>query len=181
LIAKGLEKARHMSLYDQLAQKKAAITKQWFDAVINTYSAETTRFLRSQKDPFANPVGQTTLQNLTELVNLLIDEDDLSRAQSLLDPIIRIRAIQDFTAARAVRFVFDLKGVIRSQLPQLDDRESRAEMALLEQRVDELGLMAFDIYMRCREKIFDLKANDVRNRTFKAFARAGLIKEPGQD
>ena len=171
-----------MSLHDQLAQEKAAITKQWFDSVINTYSAETTRFLRSQKDPFANPVGQTTLQNLKGLVDLLIDGQNLDQADNLLDPIVRIRAIQDFTAARAVRFVFDLKDVIRSLLPgAMDDPKARTDMALLEDRIDELGLIAFDIYMRCREKIYELKANDVRNRTFKAFARAGLIKEPEQD
>ena len=170
-----------MSLHDQLAQKKAVITKLWFDAVINTYSAETTRFLRNQNDPFANPVGQTTLQNLGALVDLLIDEKDLAQAEPLLDPIIRIRAIQDFTAARAVKFVFDLKGVIRSQISQLDDEKNRSQLALLEDRLDELVLMAFDVYMRCREKIYELKANDVRNRTFKAFARAGLIKEPEQD
>jgi hypothetical protein len=35
--------------------------------------------------------------------------------------------------------------------------------------------------MACREKIYELKANETRNRTFKAFERAGLIKkDPGE-
>jgi hypothetical protein len=43
-----------------------------------------------------------------------------------------------------------------------------------------LGLLAFDIYMQCREKIYELKANEMKERTFKAFARAGLVKEPDE-
>jgi len=35
----------------------------------------------------------------------------------------------------------------------------------------------FDIYMMCREKIYELKANEVRNRTYRAFKRANLITE----
>jgi hypothetical protein len=34
--------------------------------------------------------------------------------------------------------------------------------------------------MKCREKIYQIKANEEKNRTFSAFERAGLIKElPG--
>jgi hypothetical protein len=33
--------------------------------------------------------------------------------------------------------------------------------------------------MACREKIYELKANEARDRTFRAFERAGLIsKDP---
>jgi hypothetical protein len=42
-------------------------------------------------------------------------------------------------------------------------------------RIDELSLIAFNIYVECREKIFQLKANEVRDRTFKALRRAGLV------
>jgi len=32
--------------------------------VVDTYPADTSRFLKSQKDPFANPVGGATIQGL---------------------------------------------------------------------------------------------------------------------
>jgi hypothetical protein len=31
--------------------------------------------------------------------------------------------------------------------------------------------------MQCREKIYELKANEMKNRTFRAFERAGLVSE----
>ncbi len=160
-----------MGLTEQLAKEKDAIVKRWFERVVDTYPAETSRFLRSQKDPFANPVGQTTFQGLATLVDLLSGPMDPEKARNALDPIIRIRAIQDFTASRAVRFVFELKAIVRATAGQGQD------LTELEARIDELALVAFDLYMACREKIYDLKANEMKSRTYKAFAKAGLIKE----
>ncbi|NNK01255.1 MAG: RsbRD N-terminal domain-containing protein, partial [Desulfatitalea sp.] len=105
------------------------------------------------------------------LIELLSASPDPAADRQALDPIIRIRAIQDFTASRAVRFVFDLKAIIHAQIP---DAQGQAQ---LDARIDELALTAFDLYMSCREKIYDLKANEVKQRTYKAFAKAGLIKE----
>lgn len=169
-----------MSLLEQLARKKNSIVKAWFEGIIASYPADTAQFLAGQKDPFANPVGQTTLQNLEPLIDHILDETDLQTVRSLLDPIIRIRAIQDFTPAKAVGWIFDLKDIIRESSGTLDGRHLK-ELGRLERRIDQLGLLAFDIYMQCREKIYDLKANEMKARTYRAFARAGLIKEPADN
>ena len=168
-----------MDLLEQLAQKKNAIIKQWFDRLMETYPADTAQFLSSQKDAFANPVGQNSLQSLNDLFDHILTDFDPKTAQPIVDPIIRIRAIQDFTPAKAVRFVFDLKDVIHNAVHTevSDHKDQRA----LYKRIDNLGLLAFDVYMQCREKIYDLKANEMRKRTLSAFDRAGLIKEPDDD
>ena len=171
-----------MSLPQKLAGKKAAITKKWVEAVINSYPTETARFLKSQSDPFANPVGQATRQGLGTLFDFLLGDLTSDQAREALDPIIRIRSIQDFTPSRAVSFIFDIKEIARDMCGNdLRDIQKAAEMRALEKRIDELGMMAFDIYMQCREKIYALKANEMKDRTYKAFARAGLIKEPLED
>jgi hypothetical protein len=181
---RGLVEAPHMSLPQQLAAKKSAILKSWVAIVINSYPTETARFLNSQKDPFANPVGQTTQEGLNAVLNLLLSDPlNHNEARQALDPIIRIRAIQDFTPSQATRFVFDLKKVIRNVMgvrraSDHSDRLAPEDITDLETRIDELGLLAFDIYVKCREKIFEIKANEVKDRTFKAFARAGLVKGP---
>lgn len=166
-----------MGLYQQLAPKRAAIVRKWFDGLMDTYPAETADFLRNQKDQFANPIGQTTHQSLQTLFDLLVNEFDPEAVRAALDPVIRIRAIQDFTPSQAVGFVFQLKRIVRESLPGL----SAEALTALDHRIDELGLLAFDIYMRCREQIYDLKANEVKERTFSAFSRAGLVKEPADE
>jgi hypothetical protein len=165
-----------MELVKQLAQKKSAIIKVWFEKVVNTYPIDTAQFLKSQKDPFANPVGRNSLQSLQDIFDLAQGGFDPKTARPLIDPIIRIRAIQDFTPSQAVGFLFDLKALIRETVPVEAKKDLKALQAL-DRRIDELSLLAFDIYMQCREKILDLKANEMRARTYAAFSRAGLIKE----
>jgi hypothetical protein len=169
-----------MKLESVLAQKRSAIVKKWFDLVVDTYPPDTSRFLKSQKDPFANPVGNTTREGLAGLVADLAKEPDPEAAAGHLDPIIRIRAVQKFTPAEATGFVFSLKQIIRDQIgAAAADSEMQAGLAALDARIDQLCLIAFDIYMKCREKIFQIQADEQRNRIFKAFQRAGLVTEIG--
>lgn len=171
-----------MDLLKQLARKKKAIVKQWFNRLMATYPADTAQFLNSQKDPFANPVGQNALQSMEGILDHILTDFNPKTAKPIIDPIIRIRAIQDFTPSKAVRFVFDLKDIVRDIAgADQDARQSQRALAELDQRIDALGLLAFDIYMQCREKIYDLKANEMRARTLSAFDRAGLIKEQDED
>jgi hypothetical protein len=103
---------------------------------------------------------------------------DPEAVTSHLDAIIRIRAVQNFTPSQAIAFVLSLKKVLRENLTkELRDSRIASELVTFETKIDRLCLMAFDIYMQCREKIFQIRANETRNRTFKAFARAGLISE----
>ncbi|MDO9565978.1 MAG: RsbRD N-terminal domain-containing protein [Candidatus Desulfaltia sp.] len=168
-----------MRLNDLLKQKKAAIVKQWFDMVVNTYPLDTSQFLKGQKDPFANPVGNTISQGIEPLFDELINKMDQNTITSFLEPILKIRAVQVmFSPSQAVAFIFSLKEVIRKNLKkETSDNEILNELLLFESKIDEMGLMAFDVFMKCREKIYAIKATDERNRTFKAFERAGLVAE----
>jgi hypothetical protein len=83
----------------------------------------------------------------------------------VLDNIVRIRAIQDFTASQAVSFPFLLKQIIRAEF-EPDALPYSEELAALEARIDELALLAFDLYVKCREQVFEIKANEIKRRAF---------------
>ncbi len=167
-----------MRLNNLLVQKKTTLVKKWFAMVIETYPSDTAKFLKSQKDPFANPVGRTVYQGLEALFDQLLKGMDHETLTSCLDPIIRIRAVQNFTPSQAVSFILFLKDVIRTNLnTEIMEEQLVDELLLLESQIDELILIAFNLYMQCREKVFELKANEMKNRTFRAFERAGLVKE----
>jgi hypothetical protein len=167
-----------MSLNSLLAQRKTAIVKKWFAATIETYPPDTAKFLKSQKDPFANPVGKTISKGLEGLLNEFLKEMDYEIIISFLDPIIRIRAIQNFSPAQAISFIFLLKKAIRENIKkEVSEEQLFNELLLLESKIDQLAMIAFNLYMQCKEKIYDLKANEMRNTTYKAFKRAGLVRE----
>ena len=171
-----------MRLKNLLAQKQAVIVKHWFGRVIETYPSETAKFLKSQKDPFANPVGRTIYQGLEAVFDQLVKGIDHKVLTSWLDPIIRIRAIQNFSPSQAVGFIFFLKKAIRTTLhKEIAKEQIGDELLSFETQIDELSLIAFNLYMQCREKICELKANEMKNRTFKAFERAGLVKQMPED
>ena len=167
-----------MSFNDLLAQRKTAILKRWFALVIGTYPSDTAKFLKSQKDPFANPVGRTISRGLEALFDELLKGMDYETITSFLDPIIRIRAVQNFSPSQAIGFIFSLKNVIRESLSkEIAEEQIAKDLLLFELKIDELSLIAFNLYMQCREKIYKLKANEMKDRTFRAFERAGLVKE----
>ena len=159
-----------------LEQKKAEIAKKWFDLAAQTYAPDTAEFMKSKTDAFANPVGSTMLNGIKVLLDQLIHTMDPEIATSHLDPIIRIRAVQSFTPSQATAFILYLKKVLRENLKkELRDNQIAAELLELESKIDQLFLIAFDINMQCREKVYQISANETRNRTFRAFERAGLI------
>ena len=58
--------------------------------------------------------------------------------------------------------------------------EDRAGLLLNEfvdyaRRIDELMLIGVNIYVNCREKLFQLKVDTEREKIYSAFSRAGLI------
>ena len=169
-----------MRLNDLLKQKKAAIIKEWFNIIINSYPSDTAHFLKKQKDHFANPVGTTILHSLKPLFDEILNGMDHKAIVSYIDPMIRIRAVQVmFSPSQAVGFIFSLKEAVRSNLKkrEIQDDQIINELIIFESKIDEVGLMAFDIFMKCREQIYELKSNGERNRVFRAFQRAGLISE----
>ncbi len=162
--------------------QKKAIVDSWFDLVIRSYPPDTSRFLKGQKDPFANPVGQTTRKGLEAVFDEVLSGMDREALTEFLDPIIRIRAVQDFTPSKATAFILDLKPILRQHLRKhLADTEAAAEMRQIERNIDALLLIGFDIYVTCREKIYQLKVSTERDKIYRAFARAGLIKEDPED
>jgi len=82
---------------------------------------------------------------------------------------------------RAVRGRLHRKKVLRDHLSEaLQDAAMLMELFAFESRIDQLSLIAFDIYMTCKEKIYQIAANETRNQTFRALERAGLISQTPQ-
>jgi hypothetical protein len=168
-----------MKLEDLLKQKASHIRKRWLNLIIDTYPADSQRFFREQKDRFANPVGTALSRAVETLYHELLHGMDPEKVHSSLDEIVRIRAVQDFSPARAMSFVFLLKKVLREELHQ-DIKESATaweDLLSLEARVDEMALRGFDLYMNCRERVYELRAREAKTHVSRLLQKAGLLCE----
>jgi hypothetical protein len=154
-------------LLQVLAAKKHAIIREWLARTLQTYPAHTGRFLVREKDPFRNPVGHTLQEAFPALFDQLIGGMDATTITPFLDGIVRIRAVQDFTAGQAVAFLFLLKKVVREALQdEIRRRPDGDGLAAVDGGIDEMALLAFDLFMKCREKIYEIKANEAKRRIY---------------
>jgi hypothetical protein len=168
-----------MKLKDLLLERENAVVKKWFDLILQDYPADATHFFKGQKNRFANPVGHTISQGISELFDVLVDGLDSSdKVYSSLDDIVRIRAVQDFSPSRALSFIFLLKKVIRDEMErEIREHQLSDELTSLESDIDKMALLAFDIYMKCRERIYEIKADEVKRITFRLLQKAKLVCE----
>lgn len=172
-----------MRFEKRIVKHKKQILTQWFEVLTGTYPSDTARFLKANPDTFANPVGGTARRSLEAVLDALINDASPEEITTLLDPLIRIRAVQTmFTPSQATAFILDLKSIIRTSLSnKIDNPQDRRELLALENRIDRLLLIAFDIFIRCREKIYHIKATEEQSKIYRAFARAGLVRENLED
>jgi hypothetical protein len=168
-----------MKLKNILLDKKSDILKRWFDLILETYPSETSGFLKNQQNRFANPVGSSLFEGIEGIFDEILGQrTDSAKVSTFLESIIKIRAIQDFTPSQAVAFIFMLKNIFREELEnEIPENQVTGELSVLDSQIDDLALLSFDIYMKYREKIYEMKANEVKNMTFRLLQRADLLHD----
>jgi hypothetical protein len=152
-----------MALSKLLTQNKDSILQRWFNLIADTYPTEVSGFLKG-KDRFSNPVGYTISQETNTLYEeLLQGRVDSDKASASLESIVKITAIQDFTPGEAISFVFLLKQAMAEELEsEIVKEQSFKEWLNFEASIDKLASVAFDKYVKCREKIYELRVNEIK-------------------
>ncbi|MDY6864040.1 MAG: RsbRD N-terminal domain-containing protein [Thermodesulfobacteriota bacterium] len=165
-------------LNDILIEKKTSVLKGWLKQILDTYPIETSRFLKQEKDRFLNPVGYTFTKEIEAIYEELLNEKNSDRLFASLENIIKIKAVQEFSPSEAISFIFILKGVIREELKNnIRGNDMAYELMEIDNKIDTLALLSFDIYMKCREKIYEIRVNETKRNLSSFLKRAKLIYE----
>lgn len=163
-----------MSIRNLLSKKRQGIIKKSFELTIATYPEESQSFLKDESRQFTNPIGYIIHQSIEQIVDKIINEESLESFIAPLEEIVRIRAVQDFSPSQAVGFIFLIKKAFQDQLEK--EIESSQLLDFLS-RIDSLSLIAFDIFMKYREKIFDLKSKELIDRTWWILKKWNIVSE----
>jgi hypothetical protein len=174
---------------DILKENQSAIVDQWLADTLATYQSGAAEFFKHTKDPFANPVGNALIKGMAGIFECLVTERPIESTRGNLDEIIRIRAVQDFSPSQAISFVFLLKKTVRMELGgKINNPELLADLTAFESRIDEVVLLAFEIYAHCREQVNKLRVDEVKRSVsaiMTTFCRNGikpdLASEPSCD
>jgi hypothetical protein len=162
------------SIDSLLTERKAAIVDRWLNTILETYPAQTKKFLIKERNSIANPVGQTFARELGPLFDAMLASPGVDRAavEPHLDPIVRIRAVQEFSPTEALGFVFELKRVIRVELGDA----AGPGLAAFDERIDRLAMIAFEVYLACVKKMYDIRVDEMRRRTGKLLERMNRVR-----
>ena len=129
-----------------------------------------------KSDRFANPVGAGLREGLAELLDGILTGVDPDELTSALDRVIRVRAVQEFSPSAAVGFVFDLNDLVREVTGDLG-ADAVESLEALDHRIESLGLRAFDVYMSCREQMWKIRAQEIRNQSVGIMERVAEWRE----
>ncbi|MEJ5227140.1 RsbRD N-terminal domain-containing protein [Thermodesulfovibrio sp.] len=163
-----------MSIRDFLSKKRKAIVNKSFELTVSTYPEESQSFLKDNSRQFTNPIGYNLYQSIEQIVEKIINEEPIDNFITPLEEIIRIRAVQDFTPSQAVGFIFLIKKAFQDELEK--EIEPLKVLDFLS-RIDSLTLIAFDIFMKYREKIYDLKSKELIDRTWWILKKWNIVSE----
>lgn len=164
-----------MELKKFLEEKRPLILERWFQRVVEEYPSEAREFISNiKKDRFDNPLGFTIFEGLEGLFDHLLHKKDLNGS---LDTFIKLRAIQEFKPSQAVGFIFALKNIIHKELCSQSDRGLMEEFQVFSSEIDLLALRLFDIYMESRERLNEVKVNELRNMTAWILKKVNILKE----
>jgi len=165
-----------MNLEKFLEERKSAILERWFDSILETYPTDTKRFLQKKQNRFANPVAHEISRGIEGIFDNILTGANSEDVSPFLDKIIRIRAVQDFPPSQALGFIFDLKKLIREELAEnIGESRFSEDVWELERKIDAMGLMSLDVYTTCREKLYELRVKEVKNRVGRLIERANMM------
>jgi len=167
-----------VDIEDFLLKHKSTILGKWFNLILESYPSEVSRFFKKNVDRFQNPVAYQISRGIEGIYDTLATGGSLDTMKPLLDEVIRIGAVQEVAPSKALSFFALLKGLVRAELAKKELGDTMAgDMVCFETKLDELTFLSFDVYMGCREKLFELKVNDVKNRVSGLLRMSGLATE----
>ncbi len=164
-----------MALQDLLHQCRDEIIREWMARIAAADPDPSSRLLANPQDRFLNPIRHAYEQALPAIYDELVGTMDRARMREALEEVMRVRALQDLSATDATSFMLLLKDVLRDALHHESDIPTAWDTwrATVGQRVDDAMMVAFDVYVSCRDKIQELRAAEARRAAQMAQAGAG--------
>ena len=167
-----------MKLESLLLEKSPTILKMWFDLMLESYPTEARNFLKKKKNRFDNPVAYEFRKGMKGIYETLFHSMERDKISSILDRIVSIGAIQDLLPSSVIGFIFLLKTAVRKGSErEIQENGLFEELLELESRIDRLALLSFDVFMNRREKLYELRVKEVKNRVSGLLRMAGLTAE----
>lgn len=158
-----------MSLNKYLSENRDAILQKWILRSLKRDEKSKKFLSRLSFGEFTDPLGYTVKRELEVLFDAILG--DLEGTHAALDGILRIQAVQGIKPSEAISFIFDLRDILLNEYKMLKkaDDSVMKEWVVFEDKIHELNRQAFDVYMECREQLFNIKLDEYKRNNFAGF------------
>ena len=143
-----------MKFTETLKKNRDKIAQEWKNGYLQIRLGNTV-IKSSNTGQFTNPVHFTISTALDKILDGLLENTET--ADKTLDDIVRIKAVQQDSPSQTMAFFPQLKNIVRELVKKQD---AEKELLEFEAKIDELTFRAFDIYMGCREQIYNIKLQE---------------------
>ena len=165
-----------MGFEQRIAERSKELADKWADLILGTYPPETQAVWKSNRERFSNPVGHAIHTAASELIPLLLAWNDADAVAAALTRLVKIRAVQDFSPSQALSFVFLFKKLLRQEfMKELAAQGALEELLAFETRVDNLAVIAFDLYVAARDQVQSMRVEEVKRAHTNIVRRANLM------
>ena len=159
------------SLNKLLAQNQQQILEKWLNPRLAIFSKQKQSLIRTQMDQFQNPIRHQLHEGLkVVLENFEIKGEKFKEA---LEQICRILAIQDFPPSKAMALFYELKEIVRKLAKETGVGFKAKDWVEFNSTIESMTLETFDCYSAQREKIYQLKVDESKNKAFMLLKKAG--------
>jgi len=160
------------SLNTLLAQNQQQILEKWLNLRLAIFSKQKQSLIMTQMDQFQNPIRH----QLHEGLKVILENFDKKgeKFKEALEQICRILAIQDFPPSKAMALFYELKGIVRKLAKKTGVGFNAKDWVEFNSTIESMTLETFDCYSAQREKIYQLKVDESKNKAFMLLKKAGI-------
>jgi len=170
-----------VELRQLISDRKSEIGPRWQQLVLETYPPDSFNFLKKQQDRFANPIGHAVEEMVSGVLDGLASGADTEELRTAIYPVIQVRAVQGFSPSQAMDAVLLLKRAVYEAMgTELLEAGKCSELLSVDAKVDELLQIAFDIYSDCRERIHEIRTDEVKRNLFMLLKKQNALDVNGQ-
>ncbi len=141
------------------------VLEEWINAIFDTYPFQTTGFLRTNDDPFTNPVADMTREAANTVYEAVSGWDKKpADVRAAIDRFVHMRAVQTFLPSQAMLVFYLLKPLMRKHImPTMSKAGKMKDYLEAESRLDTIVLLGFDLYTKSREVVAQNRINEIKN------------------
>ena len=137
------------------------------------YPEEGRKKIGAKTDQFANPMKHTYLGAIDKLISYLAGSEEFKDHEVYLAEMIQVTAIQAMAPSEALAFIPKFKITARELFKDLE----ASEFTKLDAQLDALLLDAINVYVRCRERLYEVKLAELKRNNYMIMRQSGILKE----